>query len=135
MPSSFSVSVKVASLEGYGCAQLPLAIQAAGAIIQYIGETQKSVLGQIDRLATYSTQAFMTIDTQTRRNLELFASARWGTISNSLLSVIDLTRTAMGGRLLRKWLGQPLLDINELEKRQDAVARVDEFGFVWIDIA
>lgn len=113
---------KVASLEGYGCAQLPLAIQAAGAIIHYIGETQKSVLGQIDRLATYSTQAFMTIDAQTRRNLELFTSARWGITSNSLLSVIDLTRTAMGGRLLKRWLGQPLLDIKQLINRQENIA-------------
>ncbi len=113
---------KVASLEGYGCAQLPLAIQAAGAVIHYISETQKSVLGQIDRLATYSTDAFMTIDAQTRRNLELFASARWGTSSHSLLSIIDVTKTAMGGRLLKKWLGQPLLDIKQLNNRQEIIA-------------
>lgn len=113
---------QVASLEGYGCAHLQLAISAAGAIIHYIGETQKSVLGQIDRLATYSTQAFMTIDAQTRRNLEMFTSARWGTASNSLLSVIDLTRTAMGGRLLKRWLGQPLLDIKQLISRQENIA-------------
>jgi DNA mismatch repair protein MutS len=112
---------KVASLEGYGCAQLPLAVRAAGAVIHYIGETQKAVLGQIDRLSTYSTQSFMTIDAQTRRNLELFASARWGTASGSLLSVIDLTKTAMGGRLLKKWLGQPLLDLNQLTNRQEHI--------------
>ncbi len=112
---------QAASLEGYGCAQLPLAIKAAGAIIHYIAETQKLVLGQIDRLATYSTQAFMTIDAQTRRNLELFTSARWGTTANCLLSVIDLTRTAMGGRLLKKWLGQPLLDIKQLINRQENI--------------
>lgn len=112
---------KVASLEGYGCAHLPLAIGAAGAIIHYVSETQKLVLGQIDGLSTYSTQSFMTIDAQTRRNLELFTSARWGTASGSLLSVIDLTRTAMGGRLLKKWLGQPLLDIKQLTNRQEQV--------------
>jgi DNA mismatch repair protein MutS len=113
---------KVASLEGYGCAQLPLAIQAAGAVIHYISETQKAVLGQIDRLATYSVEAFMTIDAQTRRNLELFTSARWGTSSYSLLSIIDVTKTAMGGRLLKKWLGQPLLDIKQLNNRQEVIA-------------
>ncbi|MCJ7426138.1 MAG: DNA mismatch repair protein MutS [Dehalococcoidales bacterium] len=111
-----------ATLDGYGCAQLPLAVSAAGAIIHYIHETQKGVLGQLTHLATYSTDAFMALDVQTQRNLELFSSSRSGTVSGSLLSVIDLTRTAMGGRLLRRWLGQPLLDIKELNKRQDAIA-------------
>jgi len=111
-----------ASLEGYGCAHLPLATRAAGSIIHYLQENQKAALGQLDHLATYSTQSFMVLDAQTRRNLELFASARWGASSGSLLSVIDLTKTAMGGRLLKKWLGQPLLDINQLLSRQEAVA-------------
>ncbi len=111
-----------ATLDGYGCAHLPLAVSAAGAIIHYIQETQKGVLGQLTRLTTYSTDAFMALDVQTQRNLELFSSSRSGTASGSLLSIIDLTRTAMGGRLLRRWLGQPLLDIKELNKRQDAIA-------------
>ncbi len=112
----------VVSLEGYGCAQLPLAVRAAGAVIHYLQENQKVVLGQLDHLATYSTQSFMVLDAHTRHNLELFASARWGAISGSVLSVIDLTETAMGGRLLKKWLGQPLLDIKQLVSRQEAVA-------------
>lgn len=111
----------VASLEGYGCAHLPLAVEAAGSIVHYLQENQKAVLGQLDQLTTYSTQSFMVLDTQTRRNLELFASARWGDSPGSLLSAIDLTETAMGGRLLKKWLGQPLLDIKQLLKRQEAV--------------
>ncbi len=111
----------VATLDGYGCAHLPLALGAAGAIIHYIQETQKGVLGQLTRLTTYSTDSFMALDVQTQRNLELFYSSRSGTIAGSLLSIIDLTRTAMGGRLLRRWLGQPLLDIAELNKRQDAI--------------
>ncbi len=111
----------VASLEGYGCAHLPLAVRAAGSIIHYLQENQKAVLGQLNQLATYSTQSFMILDAQTRRNLELFASARWGDSSGGLLSAIDLTKTAMGGRLLKKWLGQPLLDIKELIGRQEAV--------------
>jgi len=113
---------QVASLDGYGCAHLPLAVKAAGSIIRYLQENQKAVLGQLDHLMTYSTQSFMTLDSQTRTNLELFASSRWGSNSWSLLSAIDLTRTAMGGRLLRKWLGQPLLDITQLLERQQAVA-------------
>ncbi len=111
-----------ATLDGYGCSHLPLAVSAAGAIIHYIQETQKGVLGQLTHLATYSTDNFMALDVQTQRNLELFQSSRSGTAAGSLLSIIDLTRTAMGGRLLRRWLGQPLLDIKELNKRQDAIA-------------
>lgn len=111
----------VASLEGYGCAHLPLAIRSAAAILHYLKENQKTALGQIDRLTTYSTQSFMVLDAQTRHNLEIFTSARWGSTSGSLLSVIDLTTTAMGGRLLKKWLGQPLLDIDQLAARQEAV--------------
>lgn len=111
----------VSTLEGYGCACLPLAVRAAGAVIHYIQETQKGGLGQLTCLSTYSTESFMALDVQTQRNLELFQSSRSGAVGGSLLSVIDLTRTAMGGRLLRRWLGQPLLDVTELTKRQDAI--------------
>jgi len=110
------------TLEGYGCAHLPLAIRAAGSIIHYLEQTQKGALGQINSLSTYSTESFMTLDAQTRRNLELFQSSRLGLTAGSLLSVIDLTKTPMGGRLLKKWLGQPLLDIKQLERRQQTVA-------------
>jgi len=111
----------VVTLDGFGCGHLPQAISAAGAVIHYIQETQKGVLGQLTHLTTYSTDLFMALDEQTQRNLELFYSSRSGTVGGSLLSVIDLTRTAMGGRLLKRWLGQPLLDITELNKRQDAI--------------
>ncbi len=111
----------VATLDGYGCGHLPLAVRAAGAVIHYLQETQKGVLGQLTRLTTYATDSFMPLDVQTQRNLELFQASRSGTASGSLLSIIDLTKTAMGGRLLRRWLGQPLLDITELNKRQDAI--------------
>jgi len=112
----------VATLEGYGCAHLPLAIRAAGSLIHYVSETQKEALSQLTDLATYSTEFFMIIDGQTCRNLELFQGGRWGETDNSLLSIIDLTKTAMGGRLLKNWLGHPLVDITELNRRQEAVA-------------
>jgi DNA mismatch repair protein MutS len=112
----------VASLEGYGCARLPLAIRAAGALIHYIKETQKETLPQLSKLATYSTDSFMTLDGQTIRNLELFQGGRWGEAGHSLLSIIDLSKTAMGGRLLKNWLGHPLLDLAILNRRQEAVA-------------
>lgn len=111
----------VISLEGFGCAHLPLAVQAAGAVLRYLRENHKSSLGQLTQLSTYSAKSFMLLDAQTRRNLELFVSARQGTSSGSLISVLDLTCTPMGGRLLRKWLGQPLVDIKLIEKRQEAV--------------
>jgi len=112
----------VATLDGYGCANRPLAVGAAGGVIHYIQETQKAVLGQLTRLNTYSVANFMALDEQTQRNLELFRGGRSATAGGSLLSVIDLTKTAMGGRLLKRWLSQPLLDITELNRRQDAIA-------------
>jgi DNA mismatch repair protein MutS len=111
----------VASLEGYGCAHLPLATRAAGAIVHYIQTTQKAVGAQLTHLSTYTTSDFMALDAQTQRNLEIFQGARSGTVEGSLLGVIDLTKTAMGGRLLKRWLGQPLLDAAALNKRQDAI--------------
>lgn len=112
----------VASLEAYGCDRLPLAVAAAGAIIDYLGRNQRQSLVQITSLFTYSTSTYMILDTQTRRNLELFEGGRWNDPDLSLFSVLDRTRTPMGGRLLRRWLGQPLLDLKELERRQESVA-------------
>jgi len=114
----------VAALDGFGLAALPLATRAAGAIVQYLQDNQKAALVQLVSLKTYSTQSFMTLDPQTRRNLELVATIRGGTVKGSLLGVLDETRTAMGGRLLREWLTQPLLDLNALNARLD---RVDAF--------
>lgn len=112
----------VASLEGYGCARLPLAIRAAGSLIHYVTETQKEALAQLSSLTTYSTDSFMILDSQTLRNLELFRGGRWGESRHFLLSILDLTKTAMGGRLLKNCLAQPLLDIDKLNQRQEAVA-------------
>ncbi len=109
-----------ATLEGYGCAGLPLAIRAAGGIIHYLRETQKTALSQVNRLSTYTVDGFMALDEQTRHNLEIFRSFGGG-IQGSLLGVIDFTRTPMGGRLLRRWLGRPLLDLAELSRRQAAI--------------
>ncbi len=112
----------VASLDAFGCGGLPLAVRAAGAILDYLEQTQKGVLPQVTSLSTYSTSTFMTLDPQTVRNLELFQPARGNGAGPSLLGVLDLTRTPMGGRLLRRWLGQPLLDLEELKRRQEGVA-------------
>jgi DNA mismatch repair protein MutS len=111
----------VVSLDGYGCSNLPLAIRSSGSIIQYIRENQKGALSQVISLSTYSTEAFMALDVQTQNNLELFRSSRSGNTDSALLTVLDLTKTAMGGRLLKKWIGQPLLDTVEIEKRLDGI--------------
>ncbi|MCI0696193.1 DNA mismatch repair protein MutS [candidate division KSB1 bacterium] len=108
------------SLSAYGCEQLPLAVRAAGAIIQYLRRTQPAAVEQLTRLSTYAVSAFMTLDAHTVRNLEIFESTA-GTAFGSLLAVIDLTTTPMGGRRLKQWLRQPLLNLNELTQRQDAV--------------
>lgn len=111
----------VQSLDGFGLAEQRMAIQAAGALLAYLADTQRSALVQITAIHTYSVSGFMELDLQARRNLELSESAR-GDKRHGLLAVLDETRTAMGARLLRRWLGQPLLDLAEIHSRQDAVA-------------
>ena len=112
----------VTSLEGFGCERLPLAVRAAGAIVRYLEDHRSGALGQLNSLYTYSTQSYMVLDPQTRRNLELFEGGRWGGDTGaSLLAVLDRTKTSMGARQLRRWVGRPLLDVAELSRRQDAV--------------
>ncbi len=112
---------RVAALDGFGCAGKPLAIRAAGAILQYLRETQKGALPQIIGLSTYSTMGFMQLDANTRRNLELTETIRDRQKRGSLLGVLDETLTPMGGRLLRTRLTQPLLECDALEERLDRV--------------
>src|SRR5918911_1560727 len=99
----------VRTLEGFGCADDSLAAGAAGALLQYLAETNASALGHLDALRSYGIDDFMALDAATRRNLELTAGGRAGGRRGSLLGVLDRTRTAMGGRMLRGWLTQPLL--------------------------
>ena len=112
---------QVGSLEGFGLAGLPLATRAAGALVQYLAGTQQARLAQLSNLHTYSTEQFMLLDPATRRNLELTQTLRAGAVKGSLLGVLDATVTSMGGRLLRQWLNQPLLDLARLNERLDAV--------------
>ena len=111
----------ILTLESFGCEGMDLVVSAAGAIVQYLFRTQKSSKLQLRNLGIYSTDTFMALDSHTRRNLELFAAGRNASKELSLLYALDRTNTPMGGRLLRKWLGQPLLDLEFLEQRLDAV--------------
>jgi DNA mismatch repair protein MutS len=110
---------KTRTLSPFGIQKWPLATIAAGAIISYLNDTQAEVAGQLVRLTSYHTENFMMLDARTFRSLEIFeTSSETGT----LLGVLDRTRTAMGARLLRRWLRQPLLDVAEVVRRQEHVA-------------
>jgi DNA mismatch repair protein MutS len=113
---------KVASLEGFGLRDQSLSVRAAGAVIQYLGETQSSALGLLKGLSAYSTSEFMTLDVATRRNLELTETIRDGTTQYSLLWVLDHTVTPIGKRLMRQWVSKPLLDVSRIKQRQSGVA-------------
>lgn len=117
---------RVKTLHGFGLEELPCAVAAAGAIMQYLYNTQRSNIGQIVNLRTYSTQNFMVLDQFTRRNLELTESIRSRKTRGSLLGVLDRTTTAMGARLLHSWVHQPLLDLKLLNARLDAVQSLAE---------
>ncbi|NLD73828.1 MAG: DNA mismatch repair protein MutS [Chloroflexi bacterium] len=112
---------RVSTLAGYGCEDQPLAARAAGVLLQYLQAHQPTALAQLTRLATYSVEAFMALDAPTRRCLELTETMRGRAAEGSLLDVLDQTLTPMGGRLLRRWLGQPLLDRGAIEERLTAV--------------
>ena len=111
----------VATLDGYGIERSPLMIRAAGGLFFYLGQNQRQALERIARLRPYDLKSTMSLDPQTRRNLELFAGGRWESKSFSLLNVLDLTKTSMGGRLLRQWIGQPLMETAAIRQRQDSV--------------
>jgi DNA mismatch repair protein MutS len=114
---------EVTSLAAFGAEHLHLATRAAGAIIAYLRDTQGEALSNLTHLQSYRASNFMQFDPQTLRNLEIFQGWDFtgGAPTGSLVATIDLTETPMGGRLLRRWLRHPLLEINELRARQDAV--------------
>ncbi len=113
---------KVASLAGFGIDQSPLASAACGAIVLYLKDTQPGALNLLSSLNTYALDEFMTLDTATRRNLELNETLRSNAVKGSLLGVLDKTVTAMGARLIRQWVNQPLLDPAKINERLDGVA-------------
>ena len=114
----------VRSLEGFGCDDQPLAIAAAGALLAYVYETQQNKMAHLQGLNYYNTGNYMVLDDTTRQNLDLLPTSSSQGRAVSLLEVIDSTVTAMGGRLLREWLSQPLCQLAPLQERQDAVANV-----------
>jgi DNA mismatch repair protein MutS len=116
----------VAALEGFGCAHLPLAISAAGALIAYLRQNQKAALAHLQALTTYHLDQYMQLDEATARSLEIWSGNRHGEARNSLLAALDGTVTSMGARLLRRRLGQPLLELAPLLARQAKVTALRE---------
>lgn len=116
---------RVASLEGYGCEGMIVAISSAGALLNYLEETQRGVV-TFKRLKVLRGGSYMLLDAVTQRNLEILKNMQTGDREGSLLGVMDETITPMGGRLLRTWLINPLLSIDEIRKRQSAVAFLTE---------
>jgi len=113
-----------ASLRGYGVEELPLAQDAAALALDYLKDTQLGALGHIRRLGLLAADNWMLLDNATRRNLELVQSLRDGSTKGTLLNLLDQTRTGAGTRLLRKWILQPLLQQDRIERRQEAVAEL-----------
>ncbi len=109
------------SLIGLGIEEFPLAVLSAGALLQYLEETQKSHLDNIRRIVPYLAEKYMLLDSASRRNLELTETLREKQKRGSLLWVLDRTKTAMGGRLLRSFVEQPLKEIPEIESRLNAL--------------
>ncbi|MGF1589028.1 MAG: DNA mismatch repair protein MutS [Pleurocapsa sp.] len=116
----------VSSLEGMGCADLPLGVRAAGGLLEYVEDTQKAYQVPLQPLRTYSLADYLLLDHQTRRNLEITQTIRDGTFHGSLLWALDRTSTAMGGRALRRWILQPLIDIKGIAARQDTIKELVE---------
>jgi len=108
-------------LEGFGLPESAPEIPAAGALLAYLAETQKHALSQITTIKTYTQQTHMILDVSSRRNLELTADLRSRSKKGSLLGVLDRTKTAMGARLLRSWVELPLMSVEDIQRRLDAV--------------
>ncbi|MCM1551625.1 MAG: DNA mismatch repair protein MutS [Butyrivibrio sp.] len=117
---------KVNTLIGLGIEDFPIGMTAAGALLQYLYETQKSSLEHFTHIYPYITSKYMLLDSSTRRNLELTETLREKQKRGSLLWVLDKTKTAMGGRLLRSYIEQPLINKEEMEKRLDAIEELNK---------
>jgi DNA mismatch repair protein MutS len=118
--------LRVRSLEGMGCEHLPLGVRAAGGLLEYLEDTQKEKHVALQTLRTYTLADYLILDYQSRRNLEITATVRDNTFHGSLLWALDRTSTAMGGRALRRWLLQPLLDIKGIRARHDTIQELLE---------
>lgn len=116
---------KVTSLEGLGLKDYDIGVIAAGSMFRYLLETQKNTLEHMNRITPYVTEKYMVIDSSSRRNLELVETLREKQKRGSLLWVLDKTKTAMGARMLRSFVEQPLIDAEEINERLDAITELN----------
>ena len=123
---SITEHFKVISLDGFGLSGLKAATSAAGAVLYYIKDTQKVETLPISGIKRYSLDDYLFIDDSARRNLELAANLQNGGKKGSLLGLMDETVTSMGGRKLRSWLNYPLMDVDRINERLDAVTELKE---------
>ncbi len=112
---------KTVNLKGFGIENLQAGIMTAGAILNYLQETQKQNLSHLNKISAYNPSEYMALDYSTKRNLEITFSMHDGGREGSLISILDKTETAMGGRLLKKWISAPLRKLDAIIKRQDSV--------------
>jgi DNA mismatch repair protein MutS len=117
---------KTISLEGFGCEGLSAGVRTAGALIFYVRETQKQPIEHLKRLETYSLGHYLLVDDTSCRNLELEKNLHSGTRRGTLIGILDHTCTAMGARLLKSWLRYPLIKIEDIQARLEAVAECKE---------
>lgn len=109
------------TLKGFGIENLNYGLIAAGSVLNYLKETQKDKLEHISKIAQYNPSDFMLLDYSTKRNLEITFTIQEGSREGSLISILDKTETAMGGRLLKKWISAPLRKVEPISERQNAV--------------
>ncbi len=112
---------KTVNLKGFGIDQFTTGIISAGAVLNYLQETQKANLSHLNKVSAYNPSEYMTLDYSTKRNLEITFSMQDGGREGSLISILDKTETAMGGRLLKKWISAPLISLDLILKRQESV--------------
>ena len=112
--------LKTRDLRGFGCQDLPRAISSAGALLQYVQNTQRSALPHINSLTTERQDDSIILDAASRRNLELEVTLT-GQAENTLAYVLDHTATSMGSRCLHRWIKRPLRNLDELRQRHQAI--------------
>jgi len=122
------------TLDGFGCGDLTLALSAAGALLQYLEETQKTGLDHIARIENVVEGSYLVLDRVTRKALEITEAMGDGSKKHTLLGVLDHTKTAMGARLLKGWLVTPLIDPDEIRARLDAVDELRQNDFLRRDL-
>jgi len=112
---------KTVTLKGFGVENLSAGLMAAGAVLNYLQDTQKSNLSHLNKLSVYNPSEYMILDHSTKRNLEITYTMQEGIREGSLISILDKTETAMGGRLLKKWISAPLRTLEQILQRQNSV--------------